>query len=128
MRAGDFLLFFLAFLCALQHINSKSFTIDYENDCFLKDGEPFRYISGSFHYVRVPRFYWKDRLMKMKAGGLNTVQTYVTWNIHEPVQGQYNFEGNADLVSFIELANSLGLLVVHTSAQNWILEDFQLGC
>ena len=74
MRAGDFLLFFLAFLCALQHIHSKSFTIDYENDCFLKDGEPFRYISGSFHYVRVPRFYWKDRLMKMKAGGLNTVR------------------------------------------------------
>ena len=126
MRAGDFLLFFLAFLCALQHIHSKSFTIDYENDCFLKDGEPFRYISGSFHYVRVPRFYWKDRLMKMKAGGLNTVQTYVTWNIHEPVQGQYNFEGNADLVSFIELANSLGLLVI-VRAGPYICAELDFG-
>lgn len=50
--------------------------------------------------------------MKMKAGGLNAVQTYIAWNIHEPVQGQYNFDGDADFVSFIELANSLGLLVI----------------
>ncbi|PFX18824.1 Beta-galactosidase [Stylophora pistillata] len=108
------------------HTDSKSFTIDYENDCFLKDGEPFRYISGSLHYVRVPRFYWKDRLLKMKAGGLNTVQTYIHWNIHEPVRGQYNFEGNADLVSFIELANSLGLLVI-VRAGPYICAELDFG-
>ena len=102
----------LVFLFISHYSEARSFVIDYENDCFLKDGEPFRYISGSFHYFRVPRFYWKDRLMKMKAGGLNAVQTYIAWNIHEPVHGQYNFEGDADLVSFIELANSVGLLVI----------------
>ena len=102
----------LIFLCALKYSESRSFVIDYENNCFLKDGKPFRYIAGCFHYFRVPRVYWKDRLMKMKAGGLNSVQTYVAWNIHEPVHGQYNFEGDADLVSFIELANSVGLLVI----------------
>mgnify|MGYP001799184461 CR=1 FL=1 len=53
---------------------SRSFTIDYERNVFLKDGEPFRYISGSIHYARVPRYYWKDRLSKMKAAGLNTIQ------------------------------------------------------
>uniref|UniRef100_A0A673TEV3 Glycoside hydrolase 35 catalytic domain-containing protein n=1 Tax=Suricata suricatta TaxID=37032 RepID=A0A673TEV3_SURSU len=42
---------------------------------FLKDGRPFRYISGSIHYSRVPRFYWKDRLLKMRMAGLNTIQT-----------------------------------------------------
>ena len=102
----------LALSCTLQYSEARSFVIDYENDCFLKDGQPFRYISGSLHYFRVPRFYWKDRLMKMKAGGLNAVQTYIAWNIHEPVHGQYNFEGDADVVSFIELANSIGLLVI----------------
>ena len=102
----------LAFLCLFHHSETRSFVIDYDNDCFLKDGQPFRYISGCLHYFRVPRFYWKDRLMKMKAGGLNAVQTYIAWNIHEPVHGQYNFEGDADLVSFIELANSVGLLVI----------------
>ena len=53
----------------------RSFTIDWENDVFLKDGKPFRYISGSFHYFRVPKPYWEDRLKKMKSAGLNTLQT-----------------------------------------------------
>ena len=118
--------FFLASLCALQKVYSKSFTIDFENDRFLKDGEPFRYISGDFHYFRVPRFYWKDRLMKMKAGGLNTVQTYIAWNVHEPTQGNYNFEGDADLVSFIELANSVGLLVI-VRAGPFICAEWDFG-
>ena len=102
----------LAFMCFFQHSKARSFVIDYENNCFLKDGQPFRYISGCLHYFRVPRFYWKDRLLKMKAGGLNAVQTYVPWNIHEPTKGQFNFEGDADLVSYIEMANSIGLLVI----------------
>ncbi|KAI2528726.1 galactosidase beta 1 [Homo sapiens] len=51
------------------------FEIDYSRDSFLKDGQPFRYISGSIHYSRVPRFYWKDRLLKMKMAGLNAIQT-----------------------------------------------------
>ena len=55
--------------------SSRSFTIDWKNNVFLKDGEPFRYISGSFHYFRVPKFYWQDRMMKMKAAGLNALQT-----------------------------------------------------
>ncbi|KAJ7376860.1 Beta-galactosidase-1-like protein [Desmophyllum pertusum] len=120
------LLTFFAFLCALHFSESRSFVIDYENDCFLKDGEPFRYISGCFHYFRVPRFYWKDRLMKMKAGGLNTVQTYIAWNIHEPVHGTYNFDGDADIVSFIELANSLGLLVI-VRAGPYICAEWEFG-
>ena len=121
-----FFLFFFALVCAEHYSESRSFVIDYENDCFLKDGEPFRYISGSLHYFRVPRFYWKDRLTKMKAGGLNAVQTYIAWNIHEPVQGQYNFEGDADIVSFIELANSLGLLVI-VRAGPYICAEWDFG-
>ena len=60
----------------------RSFSIDYKNDCFRKDGEEFRYISGSIHYSRIPRVYWKDRLLKMYMAGLNTIQTYVYLNIH----------------------------------------------
>lgn len=57
-------------------VAALSFTVDYKNNSFLKDGEYFRYISGSIHYSRIPRFYWKDRLMKMYMAGLDTVQTY----------------------------------------------------
>jgi beta-galactosidase len=65
----------LLFACTTGVSTERSFTIDYENNVFLKDGKVFRYISGGIHYFRVPRMYWKDRLMKMKAAGLNTVQT-----------------------------------------------------
>ena len=53
----------------------RSFAIDYENNQFLKDGEPYRYLSGAMHYFRVPKQYWPDRMMKMRAAGLNALET-----------------------------------------------------
>ena len=57
-----------------QQVEGRSFGIDYDHDTFVKDGEPFRYISGSIHYSRVHPRYWQDRLNKMYAAGLNSVQ------------------------------------------------------
>lgn len=53
---------------------ARSFQLDYEENCFRKDGAPFRYVSGSIHYARVPRPAWRDRLLKMYMSGLSTVQ------------------------------------------------------
>lgn len=66
---------FLFLFFSIQTIPQRSFGIDYNCDCFVKDGRPFRYISGSIHYSRVPRYYWKDRLLKMKMAGLDAIQT-----------------------------------------------------
>lgn len=52
----------------------RSFVVDREHDVFLLDGAPFRYVSGSLHYFRVPRILWADRLFKMRLSGLNAVQ------------------------------------------------------
>ncbi|XP_063145005.1 beta-galactosidase-1-like protein [Candoia aspera] len=90
----------------------RSFSIDYENNCFLKDGVQFRYISGSIHYFRIPPAYWKDRLLKMYMSGLNAVQIYVPWNYHEPLPGIYNFSEDRDLEGFLDLVAQLGLLVI----------------
>ncbi|XP_010627955.1 beta-galactosidase isoform X3 [Fukomys damarensis] len=92
--------------------SQRMFEIDYSRDRFLKDGQPFRYISGSIHYSRVPRFYWVDRLLKMKMAGLNAIQTYVPWNFHEPHPGQYEFSEDRDVEYFLRLAHKLGLLVI----------------
>ncbi|KAM6940204.1 beta-galactosidase [Xenentodon cancila] len=89
-----------------------SFSVDYKNDCFRKDGQKFRYISGSIHYSRIPRVYWKDRLLKMYMAGLNAVQTYIPWNYHEQNPGQYNFSGDRDVEYFLKLAQEIGLLVI----------------
>lgn len=79
---------------------------------FLLDGKPFRILSGAMHYFRVVPEYWRDRLEKMRAFGLNTVETYVPWNLHEPRPGEFNFYGMLDIVRFIELAEEIGLKVI----------------
>uniref|UniRef100_A0AAR2LL20 Beta-galactosidase n=1 Tax=Pygocentrus nattereri TaxID=42514 RepID=A0AAR2LL20_PYGNA len=91
---------------------SSNFTVDYKNNCFLKDGQPFRYISGSIHYSRIPQVYWKDRLLKMYMAGLNAIQTYIPWNFHEPIPGRYDFSGDRNLTHFLQLCKDLDLLVI----------------
>lgn len=83
-----------------------------EGDHFALDGEPFQIISGEMHYARIPREYWRDRLKKARAMGLNTVSTYVFWNAHEPKPGAYDFSGSLDVVAFIRLAQEEGLYVI----------------
>ncbi|XP_035516916.1 beta-galactosidase [Morone saxatilis] len=90
----------------------RSFSVDYKNDCFQKDGKEFRYISGSIHYSRIPRVYWKDRLLKMYMAGLNAIQTYIPWNYHEESPGRYNFSGDRDVEYFLKLAQDIGLVVI----------------
>lgn len=89
-----------------------SFDVDYENNQFLLDGKSFRYVSGSFHYFRTPRQYWRDRLRKIRAAGLNAISTYVEWSLHEPEPGQFNWSGDADLVNFLNIAQEEDLFVL----------------
>jgi hypothetical protein len=58
--------------------------------------------------------YWEDRLLRVKALGLNTVQTYVPWNLHQPEADRLNFEEGtvADLEGFLDIAHELDLLVM----------------
>ncbi|KAM7254455.1 hypothetical protein ACFE04_003835 [Oxalis oulophora] len=92
------------------HLHALTFTID--DDKFWKDGKPFQIIGGDLHYFRLPPQYWEDRLLRAKALGLNTIQTYVPWNLHEPNPGNLVFEGFADIVSFLKLCHKHGLLVL----------------
>ncbi len=79
---------------------------------FLLDGKPLQMISGEMHCARIPREYWRDRMKMAKAMGLNTIGTYVFWNAHEPVKGQYDFTDNNDVAAFIKMAQEEGLWVV----------------
>ncbi|XP_030065111.1 LOW QUALITY PROTEIN: beta-galactosidase-like [Microcaecilia unicolor] len=116
------LLFFISSAAALQ----RTFEIDYNSNCFRKDGQPFRYISGSIHYSRVPRFYWKDRLLKMKMAGLDAIQLYVPWNFHESEPGKYQFTGDHDIEAFLQMANDLELLVI-LRAGPYICAEWDMG-
>ncbi|KAH9321654.1 hypothetical protein KI387_016293, partial [Taxus chinensis] len=91
----------------VQHVSSAKVT--YDSRAIVIDGQRRVLISGSIHYPRSTPEMWPDLIQKSKEGGLDVIETYVFWNIHEPVQNQYNFEGRFDLVKFIKTVQQAGL-------------------
>ncbi|MGJ6980203.1 glycoside hydrolase family 35 protein [Aestuariimicrobium soli] len=76
---------------------------------FLRAGQPHLIVSGAVHYFRVLPELWRDRLLRLKAMGCNTVETYVAWNWHAPSSDVVDFTGGRDLERFLEIAADLGL-------------------
>lgn len=93
-------------------VAAPAHTFGWRGEHFLLDGKPFQIIAGDVHYARVPRQYWRDRMRKMKAMGLNTLTTYVFWNLHEPVPGRFDFTGNLDVAAYVRTAQEEGLWVI----------------
>lgn len=93
---------------------------------FYLNGEPIKIISGAIHYFRVVPEYWRDRLEKLRLMGCNTVETYVAWNMHEPTEGIFNFEGGLDLRKFIQTAHEVGLYVILRPAP-YICAEWEFG-
>jgi beta-galactosidase len=91
---------------------SKTSRVTIAGDQFMRDGKPYQIVSGAIHYPRVPREYWPDRLRKAHAMGLNTVETYAFWNVHEPREGVFDFSGNNDIAAFVRMAQDEGLNVI----------------
>lgn len=93
---------------------------------FMYEGSPLRIFSGSIHYFRVVPEYWRDRLLKLKACGFNTVETYVAWNVHEPEEGNFVFNGLGDIEQFIRTAGELGLHVI-VRPSPYICAEWEFG-
>ncbi|QUW24058.1 beta-galactosidase [Sporosarcina sp. Marseille-Q4063] len=94
-------------------------------DLYLND-EKIQLISGAIHYFRVVPEYWEDRLLKLKACGFNCVETYVPWNLHEPKEGEFNFEGLANIEEFIRIADRVGLHVI-VRPSPYICAEWEFG-
>ncbi|KAF5275960.1 hypothetical protein FQA39_LY00756 [Lamprigera yunnana] len=75
-----------------------------EGTCFTLNDKIIILYSGAMHYFRVHPNYWQDRLRKFRAAGLNTVETYVPWNLHEPKPGVFDFgDGGSDFHEFLDI-------------------------
>jgi len=79
---------------------------------FTFDGKPAVIISGSIHYPRVPRPYWRDRIRKARAMGFNCIGTYVFWNAHEKEPGEFDFSGNLDIAAFARICQEEGMWLI----------------
>ncbi|GAB2025579.1 beta-galactosidase [Lactovum odontotermitis] len=87
-------------------------TFEIRNNKFFLNNQEFKLISGAIHYFRLPAESWRHSLYNLKAMGANTVETYIPWNLHEPLEGKYNFAGNLDVRKFVKTAERMGLFVI----------------
>ncbi|KAK6141933.1 hypothetical protein DH2020_024322 [Rehmannia glutinosa] len=100
--------------------------VTYDHRALVIDGKRRVLVSGSIHYPRSTPEMWPDLIQKSKDGGLDVVETYVFWNLHEPVRGQYDFEGNKDLVKFVKLVKEAGLFV-HLRIGPYVCAEWNYG-
>ena len=93
---------------------------------FLLDGKPLQILSGEMHYPRIPREYWRNRFKMARAMGLNTISTYVFWNLHEPAPGKFDFSGNNNVAEFVRQAGAEGLHVILRPGP-YVCAEWELG-
>ncbi|TYG97251.1 hypothetical protein ES288_A10G024100v1 [Gossypium darwinii] len=91
--------------------HALSTTVTYDHRALVIDGKRRVLQSGSIHYPRSTPVVWPELIRKSKEGGLDVIEAYVFWNYHEPVRGEYYFEGRFDLVKFVRTVQEAGLMV-----------------
>ncbi|GMI74498.1 beta-galactosidase 3 [Hibiscus trionum] len=107
-------------------LNLTQCNVTYDRKALLIDGKRRILFSGSIHYPRSTPEMWESLILKAKDGGLDVIDTYVFWNLHEPSPGNYNFEGRYDLVKFIKLVKKAGLYV-HLRIGPYICGEWNFG-
>lgn len=100
--------------------------LTYNTRNFTLNGKPIRLVSGSVHYFRFPPSQWGPVLRLARQMGLNAIETYVPWNLHEPIRGRFRFSGMLDLRRFLEEAHAAGLLVLLRPGP-YICSEWDLG-
>ena len=100
----------------------------------VRDGRPWLPVSGEFHFSRYPVAEWREELLKMRAGGITVVSTYIFWIMHEERRGEFRWFGDLDLRMFVMLCGELGLDVVarigpwvHAECRNGGFPDWVLA-
>ena len=108
--------------------------ISFTNYAMMVDRKPFFGISGEMHFCRVAPDQWEDAVLKMKAGGINIISTYVFWIVHEEEEGVFRFDGCRDVRRFLEICEKHGMMVImrvgpfcHGEFRNGGLPDWLYG-
>ncbi|KAK8803493.1 hypothetical protein WA158_001187 [Blastocystis sp. Blastoise] len=137
-------LLFIYFICCAfayknfvtyDQVRGNPYSVTYDNRTFFINGTRTLILGGSVHYPRVTAIQQEILFKEMKQDGNNVVETYLFWNIHEPVKRQYTWEGLADLIGYIERAakNDLFVMVrlgpyinaewLNGGLPTWLMED-----
>src|SRR5437868_3909133 len=114
--------------------NPKGDSITVNNDFISINHRPFFPVMGEFHFSRYPHQYWEESILKMKAGGINVIATYVFWILHEPKEGQFDWEGDRNLKEFAALCAKHHMYLIvrvgpygHGEIRNGAIPDWLYG-
>ncbi|KAK4424120.1 Beta-galactosidase 3 [Sesamum alatum] len=113
----------LLLISLVQHSHCS---VSYDRKALIINGQRRILFSGSIHYPRSTPDMWEGLIQKAKDGGLDAIDTYVFWDLHEPSPGTYNFEGRYDLVRFIKLVQKAGLYL-HLRIGPYICAEWNFG-
>ena len=123
-------------------LQSKAHTFSAVGDHFELDGSEYVIRSGEMHYPRIPHQNWRTRFKMAKAMGLNTICTYVFWNLHEVKPDTWDFTGDLNIAEYLKLAKEEGLNIIlrpgpyicteldFGGLPSWLLKDrsFKVRC
>jgi hypothetical protein len=87
-------------------------TLTMDSRSLLLNGKRWAPAMGEFQYSRYPEAEWREELLKMKAGGIDIVSTYVFWIHHEEEEGKFDWSGQRNLRRYIQLCGDLGLKTI----------------
>ncbi|KAI8803845.1 glycosyl hydrolases family 35-domain-containing protein [Cladochytrium replicatum] len=117
-------------------IAPRNCSVQYTERGFTVCGKEHLLLVGSIHYPRSAPTQWLNLMLKAKDAGLNTIDTYVFWNLHEPTPGEFDFQTDlANLPQFLKIAAALNLFVAlrigpyvcaewnYGGLPAWLLED-----
>ncbi len=86
-------------------------TLSANRFALLLNGQVMPATVGEIHPQRYPVELWEEAILEMKAGGLNTIGAYWFWTFIEPRPGKFDFTGQNDLRTFINLCKKHDMLV-----------------
>jgi len=115
-------------------MNLKGETVELSNYYLEVDKRPFFAICGEAHFSRMNEKLWEDEIIKMKMGGINILATYIFWNHHEEIEGQFDWSGNKNLKKYVELCKKHSMYIIlrvgpfaHGEVRNGGFPDWLFG-
>ncbi|XP_047173085.1 beta-galactosidase 14-like [Vigna umbellata] len=101
----------LLFITVTSAEKNKNKEVTYDRRSLIINGKRELLFSGSVHYTRSPPEMWPQIIDKARRGGINVIQTYIFWNVHEPVHGKFKVDPEYDFVKFMQLCHDKGMYV-----------------
>jgi hypothetical protein len=107
--------------------------IDVDSISLLRNNKRWLPVMGEIHYSRVDPRDWRDELLKMRAGGIDIIASYVFWIHHEEHEGEWDWTGCRDLRQFVQTCAELKFPIIvrcgpwcHGEVRNGGLPDWIL--